>query len=81
MFFIKGEDYTQISEQILIAGNQTAVINIPIINDNLAEGVEVIGGILQVLSPQSNISSTITIEIIDDEGTYSTYQYTRLLLF
>lgn len=66
--FIKGEDYVQISQRILIAGNQTTAINIPIIDDNLAEGAEAIGGILQVLSPQSNISSTITIEIIDNEG-------------
>ena len=66
---ITGEDYIQVSERILIAGNQTTDINILIINDDLAEGVESIGGMLQVLSPQSNASSTITIEIIDDEGT------------
>lgn len=30
--------------------------------------MELFGGMLKVLSPQSNASSTITIEIIDDEG-------------
>ena len=64
----KGEDYAQISQQISIAGNQTTVISIQIIDDDLAEGVELFGGMLQVLSPESNASSTITIEIIDDEG-------------
>lgn len=43
-------------------------MSIPIIDDDLAEGVELFGGMLQVLSPQSNASSIITIEIIDDEG-------------
>ena len=65
-----GKDYKQISEQISITGNQTNVtINIPIMNDFLAEGLETIGGRLEIISP-TNISSasTITIEIIDDEG-------------
>ena len=68
---IEGKDYEQISTQLSLAGNlSTAVINIPIINDDLAEGLEIIGGMLQVVSPPSSLSSVsiIRIEIIDDEG-------------
>ena len=72
LLLIEGKDYEQISIQLSLAGNQsTAVINIPIINDDLAEGLEIIGGMLQVVSPSSSLSSVsiIHIEIIDDEGT------------
>ena len=72
MLLIEGKDYEQISIQLSLVGNQsTAVINIPIINDDLAEGLEIIGGMLQVVSPPSSLSSVsiIHIEIIDDEGT------------
>ena len=68
---LKGKDYEQISTQLSLAGNQSiAVINIPIINDDLAEGLEIIGGMLQVVSQPSSLSSVvnINIEIIDDEG-------------
>ena len=68
---IEGKDYEQISTQLSLAGNlSTAVINIPIINDDLAEGLEIIDGMLQVISPPSSLSSVsiIHIEIIDDEG-------------
>ena len=68
---IKGEDYEQISVQLPLAGNQsTAVINIPIKNDSLAEGLETIRGMLQVVSPSNYSSSVsnISIEIIDNEG-------------
>lgn len=40
-------------------------------NDDLAEGSETIGGRLEIISPpNSSLPSTITIEIIDDEGNY-----------
>jgi hypothetical protein len=57
---------------VSFAGNQTNVsISIPIMNDDLAEGSETIGGRLEIISPPNNSSaSTITIEIIDDEGNY-----------
>lgn len=68
---IEGEDYTHISEQFSISGNQTNVsISIPILNDDLAEGLETIGGRLEIINPPNNSSEStiITIEIIDDEG-------------
>ena len=68
---IEGEDYTHTSEQFSIAGNQTNVsISIPIMNDDLAEGLETIGGRLEIINPPNNSSEStiITIEIIDDEG-------------
>ena len=68
---IKGEDYEQTSIQCSLSGNQsTAVINIPIKNDSLAEGLETVQGMLQVVSP-SNYSSSVSnirIDIIDNEG-------------
>ena len=70
-YAIKGKDYEQISRLISISNfsNGTTVISIPIINDDLAEGLEHIGGRLQIISPPTNSpASTITIEIIDDEG-------------
>lgn len=57
--------------QIPITGNQsTAEISIPIIDDNLAEGLETIGGALEVVSHSQNLSfvSMIHIEIVDNEG-------------
>ena len=68
---IKGEDYEQISIQCSLSGNQsTAVINIPIKNDSLAEGLETMQGMLQVVSPSgySSSVSNISIDIIDNEG-------------
>ena len=77
--FIKGKDYEEVSKLISIAGthNQTNVsISIPITNDDLAEGSETIGGRLEIISPPDNSSEyTITIEIIDDEGTNIIEQY------
>ena len=67
-----GEDYLELVMQIPIIGNQsTALISIPIVNDNLAEGLETFGGMLEVVSQSQNLSfiSIIHIEIIDDEGT------------
>ena len=47
-------------------------------NDDLAEGLEIIGGKLQIISPPNNSSaSTITIEIIDDEGIKYSYQINK----
>lgn len=57
--------------QIPITSNQsTAVISIPIVNDNVAEGLETFGGMLEVVSQTQNLSfvSIIHIEIIDNEG-------------
>ena len=57
--------------RIPIIGNQsTTQISIPIVNDNLAEGLEALGGMLQVVSQSQNLSfiAIIHIEIIYDEG-------------
>ena len=70
-YAIKGKDYEQISRLISKSSfsNGTTVISIPIINDDLAEGLEHIGGRLEIINPPTNsTASTITIEIIDDEG-------------
>ena len=71
ILLIKGEDYERISVQCSLSGNHsTTVINIPIKNDSLAEGLETMQGMLQVVSP-SNYSSSVSnirIDIIDNEG-------------
>lgn len=72
-FLCTGSDYKDISEQISLIGNQsTATISISITNDDLAEGLEMFGGLLEVASQTLNLSSvsTVRIEIIDDEGKY-----------
>ena len=66
-----GEDYEYTSREVSLVGNQSiAIVNIPIINDDLAEGAETFGGVLEVTSQSLNLSSvsTIQIEIIDNEG-------------
>ena len=68
---MSGEDYEYTSREVSLIGNQSiAVVSIPIINDDLAEGAETFGGVLEVTSQSLNLSSvsTIQIEIIDDEG-------------
>jgi hypothetical protein len=60
-----------LSKVISITGNDTTVISIPIINDDLAEGLEIFGGRLEIITPpNSSTASNISIEIIDDEGLY-----------
>ena len=67
-----GADFEAVSMPIDLTGNRsTAVISIPIVNDNLAEGYETFGGKLEVMSQSLNLSyfeSEIRIEIVDDEG-------------
>ena len=70
---LSGIDYEAVSMPIDLTGNQsTAVISIPILDDILAEGYEIIGGRLEVVSQSLNLSFTsiIKIEIIDDEGNF-----------
>ena len=55
----------------MISGNDTTVISVPVINDDVAEGLELFGGRLEIISPTNNsTASIISIEIIDDEGLY-----------
>lgn len=65
-----GKDYEQISKLLSISGNDTStIISIPVLNDDLAEGLEIIGGKLEIISPPNNSTpSFISIEIIDNEG-------------
>ena len=68
---LSGEDYLALSMQISVTGNQSAaVLSIPIVSDHLAEGLEIFGGMLEVVSQEQNLSfvSIIHIEIVDDEG-------------
>ena len=74
LYTISGIDYEAVSMPVDLTGNQsTAVISIPILDDILAEGYEIIGGRLEVVSQSLNLSFTsiIKIEIIDDEGKFS----------
>jgi hypothetical protein len=73
-----GEDYSALSLQIPVTGNQsTAVLSIPIVNDHLAEGLETFGGMLEVVSQVQNLSfvSIIHVEIVDNEGKYMYTDY------
>lgn len=69
-----GEDYEEISLPISFSDNQsTVLISIPILDDMLAEGLETVGGILEVVSQSLNVSSVsrIEIQILDNEGMLS----------
>lgn len=49
-------------------GNDSIIMEIMIYDDDLAEGLEVFVGVLEVNSPFQTYSDKIKIEIIDDEG-------------
>ena len=49
-------------------GNDCIRIVVTILDDDLAEGLEVFAGLLEVNSPFQNYSDKIMIEIIDNEG-------------
>ena len=61
-------------------GQHSMIVDISIINDNLAEGVETFSGKLVVTDPNQNFSTAIKIEIIDDERKLSKTGYTCLVI-
>ena len=60
-------------------GQHSMIVDISIINDNLAEGVETFSGKLEVTGPNQNFSTAIKIEIIDDQRKLSKTGYTCLV--
>ena len=50
-----------------LEGSNSAIVEIVIFDDDLAEGVETFSGELVVTGPTQNFSTEIIIEIIDDE--------------
>ena len=67
---LQGVDYVGVFQLgVKFIGNSiTTTLEISIIDDDLAEGVETFIGKLVVSSPSGNFSTEITIEIIDNEG-------------
>ena len=65
-----GDDYEGVFQKSVkfVDGNDPTTIEIIIIDDDLAEGVETFYGELVVHSPTQNFSVIINIEILDDEG-------------
>ena len=61
------KDYRGVAENSLQIVDFTT-ISIPIVDDDLAEGVETFFGELVVRSSTQNFSVIIAIEILDDEG-------------
>ena len=64
-----GNDYEgYFQKSVPFAPNSSSTIEVKIIDDKLAEGVEIFFGELAVSGPTQNFSVMIKIEILDDEG-------------
>ena len=65
-----GKDYEGFFQKLVEFGpnDSSIIIDLKIIDDNLAEGVETFLGELVVNGPTQNFSVTMKIEILDDEG-------------
>ena len=73
LYIILGVDYEgfhQIERGVhFYEGNVSTTIEIAILNDDLAEGVEMFIGEIVAMYPSDNFTANITVEIVDDEGT------------
>lgn len=64
-----GSDYEGcFQKSVRLSPNSSSTIEVKILNDKLAEGIEIFFGELAVSGPTQNFSVMIEIEILDDEG-------------
>ena len=69
LLFHEGLDYQGFFKKpVYFGGNDSTIIEVPIIDDELAEGRESFYGELTVSGPTQNFTATVNISVLDDEG-------------
>lgn len=77
LLLFQGVDYEGVLQKAVQfeEGRDSATVDIMIIDDSLAEGVETFSGKLVVSGPTQNFSTMIMIEILDDERKLNKTEY------